>query len=457
MTPACIASGADIVLTGTFDTEYYTRSLATGTAIDARNATFIHCSQPDPSDPCTLNIYPVNLGPVGGADACWGGGAVLGRNRLDASWAEMHDPNNAGFIFENRRFIVDGVRIDNVGDGIRPRAGAEDFVIRNAWLSYVRDDCVENDSMNAGVVDDSLFDGCYVGFSARNSDLTIVGSENVWTIQNTLVRLEPMPGSRESGTLGHKGFFKWTNWGDPSSPSPKLALYNNVFMAEQQGEVDPERMGIPPGKLAACANNVMVWLGPGDYPAALPSCFTVTRDRTVWDQAKADWIRRHSEGCSSDAECDDGNPCTVDTCEAGSGTCRAQRLPDGAACGPEAGICCAGACASVACSGAADCDDGDACTVDACLNAGTCAAACTSAPRACGLRDGCCAPGCTAGNDLDCPAAVCGDGICAGKGENCLSCPADCRCQGRGCVHACCGDGLCTGAERSKTCPVDCP
>lgn len=51
-------------------------------------------------------------------------------------------------------------------------------------------------------------------------------------------------------------------------------------------------MGVP-STLTACSNNVMVWLGPGDYPARLPACFTVTKDRSVWDRAVDAWKRAH--------------------------------------------------------------------------------------------------------------------------------------------------------------------
>ena len=292
---ACLASGAGIVVGGTLADSYYSRALGPGTVIDARDATFVHCSQPDPSNPCATNVYPVNLGPISAPGDCWAGGRIIGANRLDATWSEMHSPNNAGFMFENGSFTVDGIRVDDVGDGIRPRGGAGGFLIKDVWLSYIRDDCVENDHLNGGVVDDSLFDGCFSAFSARNLDTTIDGHTNLWTIQNTLVRLQPMPGPPEGGDLGHKGFFKWIDWGDPNSRSPMLALFNDVFMAEEQGQFSADRMGIPPGKLAACANNVMVWLGPGDYPAVLPDCFTVTKDRSVWDSAVAEWIRRHPE------------------------------------------------------------------------------------------------------------------------------------------------------------------
>jgi len=51
----------------------------------------------------------------------------------------------------------------------------------------------------------------------------------------------------------------------------------------------------------------------------------------------------------------------------------------------------------------------------------------------------------------------CGDKYCAGvdSGEDCFTCPEDCRCAGRNCSNACCGDGICNG-ENIHNCPVDC-
>jgi chitinase len=37
----------------------------------------------------------------------------------------------------------------------------------------------------------------------------------------------------------------------------------------------------------------MVWLGPGPFPGSLPSCFTVTTDRSVWDTAVRSWEAAH--------------------------------------------------------------------------------------------------------------------------------------------------------------------
>ncbi len=273
-----------------FDDTYADPSLVAGTTIDARAAAFVGSP---------TNSYPLTLG--GAVDVCVLGGAVLGSYDRSWTWDQMHAENNAAIAFTNALLTVDGTRIDDVADGIRPRAG-DAFTVRNAWMTYVRDDCIENDHLLNGLIEDSLFDGCYSAFSARPSTAIIDsgydGSSNVWTIRDSLVRLEPMPGPDGPTTdgLGTGTFFKWHRWDDPStSLSPKLALHRNVFVAERVSVAGADRMGVPPGQLVDCSDNVMVWLGPGDYPTALPACFTVTKDRSVWYAAVADWHARHRQ------------------------------------------------------------------------------------------------------------------------------------------------------------------
>jgi myo-inositol-hexaphosphate 3-phosphohydrolase len=287
-----------VPLVGTFATDYRNRSLKPRTIVDAGRATFLA----SPS-----NRYPLSLG--GGEDVCITGGSVLGQYDRTWSWDRMHDMNNAGLAFENPGAIIDGIRIENVTDGIRPRPGGG-FTIRNAWLSYIRDDCIENDHLQGGVVDHSLLDGCYVAFSARPSSAKIKngvdGSGDVWTIQKSLVRLQAMPGPRGGSPdgLGHGSFFKWHSRDNPArSLSPKLALYDNIFMAESAGQSSADRLSPPPGKLVDCANNVMVWIGPGEFPATLPSCFTVTKDRSVWDRAVAAWVEWYRDNGGGQTAC----------------------------------------------------------------------------------------------------------------------------------------------------------
>jgi hypothetical protein len=94
---------------------------------------------------------------------------------------------------------------------------------------------------------------------------------------------------------GHGAFFKWNK---DNNKSPRLALHNNVFRVDQPSN-SSSGLGVPVGKLESCSNNVVVWLGDGPYPDPLPKtfngkpCFTITTDKTVWDNAVQNWIAHH--------------------------------------------------------------------------------------------------------------------------------------------------------------------
>ncbi len=112
--------------------------------------------------------------------------------------------------------------------------------------------------------------------------------------------------------------------------------------------------------------------------------------------------------CSANDDCNDGDECTEDTCN-NPGTCAAScsyiNAPDNTAC--TGGICCSGTCAAPVCSVDIDCDDSDACTTDTCSYGGTCDASCSNeAIIACIDNDGCCPTGCDYTNDNDCQAAT---------------------------------------------------
>lgn len=168
--------------------------------------------------------------------------------------------------------------------------------------------------------------------------------------------------------------------------------------------------------------------------------------------------------CTEDLNCDDTNECTVDTCYFG-GTCSAYcgytNVVDNTAC--TGGICCSGTCTVATCSVDADCDDAEICTTDTCIDTGTCSASCSNTWLSCSLTsDGCCGPGCTSETDADCVAGpVCGDGYCEGEDleEDCKICPEDCpsKIHPRKGLTWCCGDGTCSGkGESADNCPVDC-
>jgi len=194
--------------------------------------------------------------------------------------------------------------------------------------------------------------------------------------------------------------------------------------------------------------------------------------------------------CGRDGQCADGDRCTLDSCDRAAGVCVSEPLVCGAG-----ERCVLGACAPTGCDYDGVCEVGEDCGscawdcisgtggLAACGN-GVCEAGdgedCVRCPADCAGRQGgpwserfCCGaehskvavgcsdPRCTL-KGLRCrdlPAVAepfcCGDGVCAGGPETCRTCPADCRCAGKGCTRACCGDGQCVG-ETVGSCPTDC-
>ena len=126
--------------------------------------------------------------------------------------------------------------------------------------------------------------------------------------------------------------------------------------------------------------------------------------------------------CTDDLGCDDGDPCTVDTCH--GGTCAFQ---------PPTGACC---------RGDEDCDDGDPCTRDSCVG-GRCMS---------GTFDQCCssAAECTGGSL--CSTASCVDSVCVYQPVvGCCSADTDCF-DADGCTLDVCNEGTCANPVKPNCC-----
>jgi hypothetical protein len=281
-------TGPVITIRGDQSRQYRTgsRPLPDNVSVDARTATWDH-----------VDDYPVVL--EGGPDICFSGGAIRGEYPYSTDWETMHD--TSAFTFRTTgKTTVENVRIHNYGDGINFSTGNPrySFHVIGAHLTHIRDDCVQNDYMYSGLIEDSLFDGCYTGFSAQahSSSGDNDGSRNLWTIRYSLIRLEPMEKVyNDKGLIpGHGAFFKWNN---DDNKSPRLSLHNNIFRADQPSN-SSSGLGLPEGKLVSCSNNIVVWLGAGDFPDPLPKtfngkqCFTITTDKTGWDNAVQGWMSR---------------------------------------------------------------------------------------------------------------------------------------------------------------------
>lgn len=297
---SCLQDGdSPVVISGHQESRLDARDnpYPTNTKIDARTALWeAQWPVQDSFD------YPVLLS--GETGICFSGGEIRGNypeqiGDPHSTWDRTHSTRGIGGLSPD--ITIERVRINNYGDAIAIKDYEQSwFVVQDAHFTNIRDDCVENDYLRTGVVQDSLLDGCYTGFSARSECSSCDGQQRVWTIRNTLVRLQPYYGvyKNRGQVPGHGGFFKW----DSSGISPRLALHNNVFRADQ--DASSIGLDIPQDKLAECSNNTMVWLGPGNYPGDLPTtfngqpCFALTRDQSVWDNAKAKWLREHNGSTS---------------------------------------------------------------------------------------------------------------------------------------------------------------
>jgi hypothetical protein len=253
------------------------------------------------------NLWPLRVG--GTTNACVRGGTVVGDTPMQIPWGTRYKNGNAAGVVVGAYYaaltsgtVVEGMRLHNMGDGIRAGSKARNSVFRDNWISASYDECIENDGKTTILAEDNLLDGCFIGFSARNPSVRLRPGE-VWTIKDNLVRLAPIPGwpsKAQSKGPAHAQFIKGENSSLP------VRLINNVFaIAEgartQYGSVyDPFSFPGTRFQLAEwnryvleSSGNVIVWMGPGQYPFATPPGFTVTTDKGVWERARNAWLARH--------------------------------------------------------------------------------------------------------------------------------------------------------------------
>jgi hypothetical protein len=219
---------------------------------------------------------------------CFIGGTVVGQQPRSLTWQQVkHSHDGDGLrVQAGGWYVVDGLRVDNVEDGISPFG--DGFVGRDLYFTYIRDDCIENDAISGGVVADSLFDGCSMGLSERPSKgfrPTPPPAAETFTLDGVLLRLQPMPRDDAPDGFGHGQLFKWSRWAN------RLVLRNSIFLVERVSMNGTKSMKFPAGTVAE--NVTLVWTGPGSYPAPVPAGVRVTKDRSVWDAARRAWLARH--------------------------------------------------------------------------------------------------------------------------------------------------------------------
>jgi hypothetical protein len=175
-------------------------------------------------------------------------------------------------------------------------------------------------------------------------------------------------------------------------------------------------------------------------------------------------------GCTANAECNDLNPCTDDTCDVGTGVCQHSSNTNGCDDGnPCTAVdqCSAGQCVG---SGAPDCDDHSACTTDSCDQGTGCVHAAVVCNDSSSCTDDSCDPssGCKfedngscvvtppdAGSDAGqggAGAGGAGGGGTGGTGST-PGCTSNAECDDNNqCTNDVCNGGTCSHADITSTC-----
>jgi hypothetical protein len=229
-------------------------------------------------------------------DVCIVGIEVVGTQSTGLDWSLVgHGGDGVGWrvgsVTSIGRMIVEGAYFDNIGgDAIDP---AKDFsamgdgyswYLRHSYVRGNRDDVIENDACHPGEIDDVLVDDSFIFLSTRP------GAGNFGSTGTTA----PVIHVKNSLVDINSGLFKWAN-GNNSDCTPRAEVnMSNTILRVQSGATTAQ-LDFPDGTYS---NVTVIWLGGGSYPGTLPaSGVTVITNDTVWDDARADWLRRH--GCDS--------------------------------------------------------------------------------------------------------------------------------------------------------------
>jgi|GEM_PF-4301989 len=283
---------------------------------------------------------------------CWIGGAVVGRNPMAMTWGgpSGSKARKNNFLFtQGGRMVVEGARVHNIHDAFLASSEGTGFDIRRSWISWNRDDFFEG-YLHDLRIEDTLVDGTFTFLSDPDGvcDEGKAAGERVVVIENSLIRLQRMPGPYSGHTDrwrwepegGHNTLWKldscgWADW-------PRFVLRNNVFLVEgprttrrELHETDcrlalpSDCEGAPLANLAECRNNLFLYTdyhhwrdadtAPGpvprpdgpfhavDNPDFLPNgrdCYQRLTDdphdpgyadvRAIWRGLRARWIERHT-------------------------------------------------------------------------------------------------------------------------------------------------------------------
>ena len=242
--------------------------------------------------PFFLDGHTVDVEIIGNGNMGSGPYNFDGLMSLTADWGQMYGWGNSAAVIS--RFPlglthVRGVSFYRCWDAIRVSSRESPFLIEDCYVNITRDDCVECDDGNSGLIRNCLFEDCFSGMSFGNTNTPASSDTNVIEISNVLQKLR-----------------KFNYRGDPSQHGAvikvdqhgaRLLIKNSVFaITRADHEAFPRQQLAFDRVLSGSSGNYLLNLTddalPGNYPT-LPPSFTLLNGATArdyWDAARAAFI-----------------------------------------------------------------------------------------------------------------------------------------------------------------------
>jgi hypothetical protein len=228
------------------------------------------------------------------------GGRVVGQQPRDLTWSAVKANWDGNGVTLRGPGIstVEGMYIDNLEDAISPIEDVTKWVVKDVYAKYIRDDFVENDQLQPGLITNTLVDGTFTFLSNRpgadGGGFSCDGQRSdpnlVVEVRKTLIWMQRQPwsgGSNDPIKDGRGGgiIFKWSECGGRVIMSDSKILIESIPASS-----GPKGLIFPPGSYS---NVIVVWRGAGNYPVGLPAGVKVTKDLAVWTNARKAWLAAH--------------------------------------------------------------------------------------------------------------------------------------------------------------------
>jgi hypothetical protein len=238
------------------------------------------------------------------------GGVVDGGMPQDWSWSLSHAFGGVGFYTVSTGLhVLEGARIHNVEDGWHPREtpgfklraypNTARFLMRDCYMTGIRDDCIENDEFIPGAVEDSLFDGVWTLISEQNErqgglmrrTVTTIGPDEDRDIHLTRVLVRVTSTSSREQKPG-----RWFKLIGRESPVHRFVITDCVFATDAEPRAGWRVLNFPKDATFRGTNYVL-WLGqPGGYKADVPPGLKFLEGQAAkdkWHEVRNQWLLAH--------------------------------------------------------------------------------------------------------------------------------------------------------------------